>query len=758
MNKIKLNIIGAIGVSSAHKKIYNNCESTSMIKILTTLTLMSFQLLHSAQASNNFLNNFFGGPNLAIGTFNGTFEGFVASKAGSAPIEYMNADGDLECHILLRKNNQQWSSTGNIGSINGGTSCGLLSGAVPIRAVEAFGTDICIGGDFTNLGGITGLSYFACYSESLGWYQPNGIGNGPNNSVYSIDSSGLSLFLGGSFTTVNNGTLSAKRVVKTDGIAWEPLYSDDQQTDNGVSSTVQTVYSTTSFLAVQMGTSTLTWNPSVPEWKNRGGHNGSATGWPDIVIFGSTLTVSTPDASTVSGDPGGSVSEFNIGAEEWSEFGMTEGVDTGFAQLAYGLGPLYSTGDFTAFDPNARGLAWFNSVTWEAAPMYELLGNLNLTQVFDMQQGGNEFCLQVQGLPGDSQIHWNSLACYDNSTWRGDNQAPVSNIIQTITEYENRIIHGGDFLAAGDQYSAYVAKLSVTNKWKDMSQLVWTGPGSGSVSHLQVYAGDLYATGTFNMANGTPVEGVAKYDGVNWSPVITGLNGYNGLMTVWDNKLIITGTYNGSTNPILSWDGSNITEISGFILGSIITDLTVYQGDLIVSNLVSGTSRLHAYDGAIWQEFGGTAQGVINTLAADGDLLYVGGDFTGACNTVDFVPAENIYVWDGTNCDDLNGGVTNTGSLIGVSDIEIYGNGVVATGRFDQAGGTPANSIAIWNGINWVPMGNGLVDGDDEGQGNALWMKDNTLYVAGFFEQAGSVLSHNFAAADLDAVFNSGFE
>ncbi|MGJ8662138.1 MAG: hypothetical protein ACSHWU_00750 [Marinicella sp.] len=730
-----------------------------MKNLLTLLVLLTYQLNQAAHATDNFINNFFGGPNLAIGFFNGNLDGFVATKAGSVPIEYRNEAGELECHILLRKTGQEWNSSGDIGSINGGTSCPLvLGGTNPIRAVEAFGTDICIGGDFVDLGGISGLSYFACYSNSLGWYQPNGIGNGPNNSVYSIDSNGLSLFLGGAFNTVNNGTLSAKHVVKTDGLFWEPLYTDDQQTDNGVGSTVQTVYSTTSFLVVQSGTSTLTWNPSVPEWKNRGGHNGSAAGRPDVVIFGSTLTVSTPGASNVSGDPGGSVSEFNIGAEEWSEFGMSEGVNTGFAQLAYGLGPLYSTGDFTAFDPNARGLAWFNSVTWAAAPMYELLGDLNLSQVFDMQQGGNEFCLQIQGLPGDSQIHWNSLACYNLTTWTGDNQAPNSNIIQTMAEYENRIIHGGDFIAAGDQFSSYVAKLSVNNKWKAISQLDWTGPGAGSVSNLQVYAGDLYATGTFNMANGSAVEGVAKYDGTNWSPVIAGLNAFNGLMTVWNNKLIITGSYNGSTNPILSWDGNVVEEVGSFTAGGILTDLVDYQGDLVVSNLASGTARLHAYDGASWQNFGGTAQGVFNTLEVDGDKLYVGGDFTGACNTVDFVAAENIYVWDGFGCDDMGGGVTNTGPLIGVDDMVIYGNGVIATGRFTQAGGTPANSIAIWNGNNWIPMGLGLVDGEDEGQGNALWIKDNTLYVAGYFEQAGRVLSHNFAAADLDAVFSNGFE
>lgn len=140
---------------------------------------------------------------------------------------------------------------------------------------------------------------------------------------------------------------------------------------------------------------------------------------------------------------------------------------------------------------------------------------------------------------------------------------------------------------------------------------------------------------------------------------------------------------------------------------------------------------------------------MINTIESVGNQLYVGGDFSGACNTVDFVVAENIYVWDSTNCDALG---------VGVNDIEAYGSGVIVTGHFYQAGGHDTNSLALWNGSSWQPMDQGLVDGVDEGQGNALWMKDNTLYVSGFFEQAGAVLSHNFASIDLDAVFQSGFE
>ncbi|MCX7553116.1 hypothetical protein OS175_04440 [Marinicella sp. S1101] len=725
----------------------------------TNLKIMALMLCLilsvTSSADYQFSNKFFGGPNQQVSKISGNLQGLVASKSG-LPVEYLNDAGELECHILFRVVDGQWESLGDIGTSGG--FCPLLNGATPIRTVEAFGTDICIGGDFTNLGGISGLSYFACYSEFLGWYQPNGIGNGPNNSVYSIDVDGPTMFLGGVFTTVNGGAMSAKRVVKTDGLSWEPLYTDASQTDNGVGSPVQKVLSTTSFLVALSGNSTLTWNSAVPEWVNRGGHNGSAVGDPDVVINGSVLTVGTKNATSVAGDSGGSVSDFSFGDDAWSEFGMSAGIDTQFAQLAYGLGPLYSTGDFTSFDANARGLAWYQVNTWVAAPMHQQLGDLNNFRVLDMQQAGNEFCLLTQGSPPDAELSWQSSVCYDGVTWQGDNQAPISNVVQTMGEYQGEVIHGGDFLVAGDQKSPYIAALDDQQNWLGISQLTWSGGGQGHVSQVQTYAGDLYASGIFDGADGVSVSGIAKYDGTNWVPVITGLSAFNGLMTVWDNKLIINGTYNGNLGPVLAWDGNSISEVGNFIQNGVFTDFTVYQGDLVASNVASGTSRLYAFDGNAWQSFAGTAQGVYNTLEVVGNRLYVGGVFTGACNGVNFISANNIFVWDGMGCDALGTGVTNTTSFIGINDIQGYGAGVVVTGRFDQAGGIPANSLAMWNGANWSAFDQGLVDGEDEGTGNALWLQGNTLYIAGYFEQAGNALSHNFASLDLDPIFSNGFD
>ncbi len=694
---------------------------------------------------------YFTGSALAtIGVIDGNNEGFVAATASFVPTEFINDNGELECHILYQFKQGVFSSTGDIN--NGGVNCPLLSGARPIRVIEAFGADICIGGDFTQLGGQDGLNYFACYSPTLGWYQPNGIGNGPNNSVYSIEISltGTHLYVGGLFTSVNSidGGLSANRIVKTDGLTWEPLYSDMSQTSNGVNATVNSILPTASFLFVGSGASIMSWNSSVPEWLTRGTHNGGLTGVADMVSFGSLLTASTKGATQVSGDPAGSISDYDIGSEQWSEKGTSLGINTQFAQLAFGLGPLYATGDFSSVDVDAKGVAIFVNNDWQAVPQAAMLGDINAGTILDMQQGADEFCMLTQGgVPADSEIYWQRAICYDGNNWRGISNSPKSNVVYSLSKFQGKIIHGGDFVNIGDQKSNFIGQLN-GNKWKAISQLTWTGSGVGNVSHMQEYNGELYATGLFNFANGVSVNQIAKWDGNNWTPAIPGFFANSAPMVVWDNKLIISGVLNG-LNSVVSWDGSQLVKLEGLFGAS---DLVIYRGDLVASS----DSDVFMYSNGSWQNILSNIPN-IRTLAASGNDLYVGGIFSGACSGEQFVQANNIMRWDGNTCHALGTGVENSGApFLSVSDVVVVDNHVFVTGQFDTAGSLPANNLAYWDGDSWSPMGNGLIGSF----GSRLLLDGNDLYIAGAFRQAGNVMANNFAKVEviLDRIFVNGFE
>lgn len=730
---------------------------------LTTLiiiALLSPKLALSAEPEFIWSKDFFGDGisntrTLPLASLDGNSQGFVGATGNVVPRRFINSNGELECHILVRYKDGIMSSTGNIHD-NSGDNCPLLSGSFPIRAVEAFGTDICIGGDFTNLGNVVGLNYFACYSPTLGWYQPNGIGNGPNSSVYAIeiDVNGSSMYVGGSFSQVNASTSqdSARKIVRTDGLSWTPLYSDAQETSNGVNNTVYSILPTANFIHVGSGTTLLSWNSSIPEWEDRGTHNGGLQSIRDIVSFGSVVTASTPTATMVSGHAAGGISEVVLGDNDWSETGSSLNMGSHFGQLAFGLGPLYGSGDFTHVDENAKGVAVYIGNDWQAVPEAQKLGDLNNFRVLEMQQGGlSEFCMLTQGSPNDAEIYWRETVCFDGTDWSGVKNAPIygnSGRVGDISKFQGKIILAGGFEFIGDKRSNFVAQLNSDNSWQAISQLEWTSTGNPYVRHLQEYNGFLYATGIFNKANGEDVNLIAKWDGTDWSATIPGFFATSvSPMTVWDNKLVVSGFLNGISS-VISWDGSTIEHLDG-LFGA--TYLEVYQGDLIANG---GTGLVKYNNDGSWSDLV-TLVSNVRALKVVGDDLYIGGIFSKGCSNG---TAKNILRWDGLDCYALAEGLDDTSSPFDTVDqiTDLNGN-LIVVGRFDTAGTTPVNNLAYWDGTEWNAVGQGLTDASGH---QSLYLDGNDLYLYGGFAQAGDALVGGFAKVELilDRVFKNGFE
>lgn len=719
------------------------------MRLLMALIFTFVLQLNQVQAVDfNWSKQFSGGNgNFNIGLMDGNSEGFVATRPDKFPIEYINANGALECHVFYRYKNGILSTTGDIS--NGSSSCPeFYSGANTINAIEAFGPDICVGGDFANLAGIANMNYFACYSPTLGWYQPNGIGNGPDNIVYAVESdiNNTALYVGGLFQAVDNGATSAKHIVKTDGNSWEPLFSDAQHTDNGSDTSVVSILSTTSFLFTNSGGIIRSWNSAIPEWKDRGLSNGGLQIQNDMVINGDVVTITSKGATDISGDTAGSLSNFDINGEFWTPTTISSiGLDTQANHIAYGLGPLYATGDFSNIDANAKGVAILVNNEWQAIPGASTLGDLD-AKVTEMQQAASEFCMRA-ALPLDAELYWRNVICYNGTKWQEIENAPVTTFDNTdfnITSFQNKIHAFGEFTEIGDQRSNYVAKLKNNGKWKGVSQLTQSS-GQGRIENMQEYNGHLYAIGAFDNANGTAVSNFAKWDGTNWSevtiPNVTVRQ--NSVMTVWNNKLVISAKLNFS-NKIISWDGVTVEDLTGRTTAD---SLNVYQGDLIASVASTG---VYKYDNnGAWDLI---VTSKVSSMAVDGSDLYVFGNFSSTCGGS--LATNSVVRWDGVTCHALGTGIQGNASFDG--DIVAINGDVIVTGEFTTAGGTAVNNLAYWDGATWSAMGVGLIGTS----GNHLYLDGNDLYITGHFTQAGDVFVNNFAKVELifDRIFINGFE
>lgn len=109
-------------------------------------------------------------------------------------------------------------------------------------------------------------------------------------------------------------------------------------------------------------------------------------------------------------------------------------------------------------------------------------------------------------------------------------------------------------------------------------------------------------------------------------------------------------------------------------------------------------------------------QGQVNAIAVLGTDVYVGGNFTRACNNAScsqYVTARNIVRWDGSAWRALGTGAGVNGF---VTALVVAGTNVYVGGNFSSicgnsnctGGGTAAANIAVWDGNSWSAAGGGL--------------------------------------------------
>lgn len=191
--------------------------------------------------------------------------------------------------------------------------------------------------------------------------------------------------------------------------------------------------------------------------------------------------------------------------------------------------------------------------------------------------------------------------------------------------------------------------------------------------------------------------------------------------------------------------------------------------DLHVCGYVSSfgapeTAGIARWNGAAWVDVGGGLTGAVGITKKhakcmvawdDGasPALYVGGSFIEAGGT----PASSLARWDGSAWSEVGGGISSQTVNPTVFDMVTYqspvGERLVVTGAFDAAGGVATSGIAAWDGSAWTALGTGLELAGEPGYGLTLLAHDTDghgerLYLIGGFDAAGGVPVEGTAAWD----------
>lgn len=318
--------------------------------------------------------------------------------------------------------------------------------------------------------------------------------------------------------------------------------------------------------------------------------------------------------------------------------------------------------------------------------------------------------------------------------WDADGLGPLS----------AQLVAGGRFTSAGGVAANRVAGWD-GSAWQPLGSGVdgavralttWDPDGSGPLPEW------LVAGGYFTTAGGMTVNHIARWDGVSWQPLGSGMD-RSGVyaLTTWDpdgagpqTALLVAGgeffTAGGVTaSHIARWDGTS-WQAFGSGMSNRVTSLTTWDPDgpgPLHERLVAGGNFFQAggvtayciasWNGTSWSAIG-SGLGVsnyVNALAVwdpDGSgpqvgQLVAGGDFFVTSGGIDLV---DIARWDGTAWRAFAGSLGFGVDCLATWDPD--GSGPLSAQLI--AGGSyfafevPLNYIARWDGAAWQPFGSGV--------------------------------------------------
>ncbi len=293
----------------------------------------------------------------------------------------------------------------------------------------------------------------------------------------------------------------------------------------------------------------------------------------------------------------------------------------------------------------------------------------------------------------------------------------------------------------------------------------WSALGGGINSHVLALASfddgagpALYAAGVFSDAGGSGVQNIAKWDGQGWSSLGSGLPGGVTALAVWDDgsgaALYAAGSFLSAggvpANRIAKWDGQSWAPV-GVGLSSFAQGMTVFDDGSGSALYVSSIDTLHKWNGQAWSALGSFDVSSTMSFASfddgSGPALYAAGAFT----NIGGVSANRVAKWNGQNWAPLGTGLNSVARAIAVFDDGAGGGpALYVSGEFTLAGGASANRIARWNGQSWAALGAG-VTGNSIPAPLALATFDEghgggpSLFVGGNFSHAGAQDVNNLA-------------
>lgn len=304
------------------------------------------------------------------------------------------------------------------------------------------------------------------------------------------------------------------------------------------------------------------------------------------------------------------------------------------------------------------------------------------------------------------------------------------------------------------------------------SAQIFTSVGNG-VSHLvrcmysDSLAGKLYIGGNFMFASGIAVNGITSWDGLNYYTLGTGQSNCDSSSGMCDPIFAISKFQNEIfistwdeiggviSNGIAKWDGANWTTVGTGLfdngMGGTVGSFYVDSLNLVVSGVFDSAGYVHAkslavWDGNTWSPFLNSQNIVSNDPIRFYPLIKYKNEYYCVTTLEDSLGKYLFFArWNGSQWERLQNAFncTNCNISSGISKLIIYKDELYVSGTFSTTYNAPGNSIAKWDGLSWHNLGSGFTYGSSMGSVYDMAIYHDELYVVGLFDKVNGVPTGN---------------
>ncbi|MBS0196695.1 MAG: hypothetical protein JSR77_08050 [Planctomycetes bacterium] len=334
------------------------------------------------------------------------------------------------------------------------------------------------------------------------------------------------------------------------------------------------------------------------------------------------------------------------------------------------------------------------------------------------------------------------VALWDGSGWRGTNAGVSGSLRKLAQDPFGGVIGIGTLSSMGGPIARWNGAA-----WTAIAHSLtpFTPGDAADISSVAFYNGELIATGSFASIDGVEANNVARWDGERWLPLGAGLDASGGAVQVLGADLFVSGRFLNAggiaAKRIARWDGYSWHALGSGIDGSVTFDpegalgpgintLAAYGQELIVGGIFSqagdqAVSGMAAWNGATWRRFGSVPCIAYRLVNYRGTLVA-----SLQQQTAPTFYDSGVAQWNGSQW--VNLGQMNSCPLVAVLGDDLYAAGEMRIGgSLDSYTG-----LVRYDGAAWQTIGEPVSIGSLASQGPELLASGSVMTTDGRYATA----------------------